>query len=137
MGEFFCHLYRAKNIFHLHHVPPFGENGQCAQKKYISLFPLLAQCRSGSAFFFFFPYTLSKRVCMERRRKKASHSCTGPGVGRGKCIFSGCIVRFLHKMVLRCFYSIELPVLLDFATNHTFFGGKRDFIFVETKNTIL
>ena len=36
---------------------------------------------------------------MEGRRKKASHSCTGPGVGRGKCIFSGRIVRFLHMGV--------------------------------------
>ena len=84
-------------------VPPCGENGQCAQKKYISLLPLLAQCRSGSVFFFFFPYTLSKRAYMEGRRKKASHSCTGPRVERGKCIFSGCIVRFLHKMVLNSY----------------------------------
>jgi len=64
-----------------------------------SFFPLLAQSRSWNAFFFFSPYTLSKKTCMEGRRKKASHSCTGPGVGRGKCIFSGCIFRVLHKMV--------------------------------------
>ena len=89
----------AKRICRRILIPPCGENGQCAQKKYISLFPLLAQCRSGSAFFFFFPYTLSKRAYMEGRRKKASHSCTGPRVERGKCIFSGCIVSFLHKMV--------------------------------------
>ena len=52
-------------------------------------------------FFFFLPYTPSLRVCMERRRKKHSHSCTVPGVGRGKCIFSGRIVRFLHMGVLQ------------------------------------
>ena len=44
-------------------VPPCGENGQCAQKKYISLFPLLAQCRSGSAFFsFLHPLLLQSRI---------------------------------------------------------------------------
>ena len=80
-------------------LPSYGENGQCTQKKYISLSPLLAQCRSEMLFFFFLPYTPSLRVCMERRRKKHSHSCTGPGVGRGKCIFSGRIVRFLHMGV--------------------------------------
>merc|ERR1712115_337993 len=76
----------------------FSKNGQCAQKKN-SFFPLLAQSRSWNAFFFFSPYTLSKKTCMEGRRKKASHSCAGPGVGRGKCIFSGCIFCVLHKMV--------------------------------------
>ena len=80
-------------------VPSYGENGQCTQKKYISLSPLLAQCRSEMPFFFFLQYTPSLRVCMERRRKRHSHSCTVPGVGRGKCIFSGRIVRFLHMGV--------------------------------------
>ena len=86
-------------------LPSYGENGQCTQKKYISLSPLLAQCRSEMLFFFSLPYTPSLRVCMERRRKKHSHSCTVPGVGRGKCIFSGRIVRFLHMGVLSFFYN--------------------------------
>jgi len=80
-------------------VPSYGEHGQCTQKKYISLSPLLTQCRSEMLFFFFLPYTPSLRVCMERRSKRHSHSCTVPGVGRGKCIFSGRIVRFLHMGV--------------------------------------
>ena len=69
------------------------------RKKYISLLPLLAQCRSEMLFFFFFPYTPSLRVRMERRRKKHPHSCTVPGLGKGKCIFSGRIVRFLRMGV--------------------------------------
>ena len=100
-------------------IPSYGENGQCTQKKYISLSPLLAQCRSEMLFFFFLPYTPSLRVCMERRRKKHSHSCTVPGVGRGKCIFSGRIVRFLHmgvfywasrdKICHKSFFLLETP----------------------------
>ena len=96
------------------HVPSYGEHGQCAQKKYISLFPLLAQCRSEMLFFFFRPYTPSLRVCMERRRKKHSHSCTVPGVGRGKCIFSGRIVRFLHIGV-KILPSKSIIFLQDFS----------------------
>ena len=80
-------------------LPSYGENGKCTQKKYISLSPLLTQCRSEMLFFFLLPHTPSLRVCMERGRKKHSHSCTVPRVGRGKCIFSGRIVRFLHMGV--------------------------------------
>ena len=88
---------------------PMWRKGTMRPEKIHSLLPLLAQCRSGSVFFFFFPYTLSKRAYMEGRRKKASHSCTGPRVERGKCIFSGCIVRFLHKMVHGFFCNFLSP----------------------------
>jgi len=52
-----------------------------------SFFPLLAQSRSWTAFFFFSPYTLSKKMCLEGRRKKASHSCTRPGRGKREMYF--------------------------------------------------
>ena len=58
---------------------------------------------------------------MERRRKKHSHSCTVPGVGRGKCIFSGRIVRFLHMGVK----ALLCPVLgIESASYQSYYMSK-------------